>query len=426
MPKVHVFGGGTVFHVRPHLALSAPAYGATARRIIELLEELSAWQESSHLHLTRMADHRSKMETNADVAKRLDEVVADPLTKIIFMNVALCDFEGSVLELNPNNDEDSALAGIYQPTWVPTPNGKKQPRLKSTGTPQLQLTPADKLIGNIRKTRKDIFLVGFKTTAGATPNDQYFSGLGLLKKASCNLVLANDVHTRLNMVITPEQARYHETTDREEALHGLVEMAVLRSRLTFTRSEIIPGDPVRWDSTSVPESLRTVVNHCISRGAYKPFNGATVGHFAFKVNKDQFITSRRKVDFNKLPEIGMVLVQSAGPDSVVAHGFKPSVGGMSQRIIFSEHPDVDCIVHAHVPLKPGSKIPVRSQREYECGSHECGKNTSDGLQNFGGIRAVMLDKHGPNIVFHRSTDPKKVIDFIEQNFDLTGRTDSAA
>jgi len=288
----------------------------------------------------------------------------------------------------------------------------------------LRLTPSEKIISKIRQVRKDIFLVGFKTTAGETADNQYLAGLKLLKQASCNLVLANDLHTRLNMVITPEQARYHETTDRTEAIRGLVEMTLLRSQLTFTRSTIVSGDPVAWDGDQVPESLRTVVNHCIDRGAYKPFNGATVGHFAFKVDDTKFITSRRKVDFNQLQKLGMVLVESDSPDTVVAHGFKPSVGGMSQRIIFKEHPDVDCIVHFHCPPKPGSKIPVRSQREFECGSHECGKNTSDGLQDFEGIRAVMLDRHGPNIVFNRNTDPNKVIRFIEDNFDLKGRTDN--
>ena len=125
----------------------------------------------------------------------------------------------------------------------------------------------------------------------------------------------------------------------------------------------------------------------------------------------------------------MVLVEAQDNDRVIAHGHKPSVGGQSQRIIFREHPEVDCIVHFHCPLKPdASAIPVREQRPHECGSHECGKNTSDGLESFRlgrgeTIKAVMLDKHGPNIVFNRDANPAKVIDFIEQNFDLEGRTD---
>ena len=90
---------------------------------------------------------------------------------------------------------------------------------------------------------------------------------------------------------------------------------------------------------------------------------------------------------------------------------------------FAEHPDMDCIVHFHCPLKPSSEVPLRSQREFECGSHECGQNTSAGLKRFGSVLAVMLDKHGPNVVFRRDADPRRVIQFIEQNFDLEGRTD---
>lgn len=406
--RIHIIGGGTVFHVRPHLAISAPAYGETAREIHRILSDMGV--DDVQVNLTRMASQHpgvSDLETNQDIDRLLTKLTADPTTKIIFMNAALCDFEGSIMD------------GEEQ-----TYSGKSQPRLTSDQYYNLRLTPADKIIRRIREVRKDIFLVGFKTTAGKSPTDQYLAGLNLLKKSSCNLVLANDIHTRLNQVITPEQSRYHETTDRKTALRGLVEMTLLRSKLHFTRSQIVPGEAVRWDSDVVPDSLRTVVNHMIARGAYKPFNNATVGHFAYKVDDTRFVTSRRKVDFNKLSEIGMVMVEAKDRDSVVAHGFRPSVGGMSQRIIFSAHPELDCIVHAHVPLRPGADIPIRSQREFECGSHECGQNTSDGLENFDGIRAVMLDQHGPNVVFNRSMDPRKIIDFIEKNFDLGGRTDN--
>jgi hypothetical protein len=57
-----------------------------------------------------------------------------------------------------------------------------------------------------------------------------------------------------------------------------------------------------------------------------------------------------------------------------------------------------------------------------CGSHQCGQNTSRGLQKFGNLYAVYLDQHGPNVVFNRTVDPKEVIDFIEENFDLEDKT----
>jgi hypothetical protein len=173
-------------------------------------------------------------------------------------------------------------------------------------------------------------------------------------------------------------------------------------------------------------ALRKVVDHCIERGAYKPIAGKTAGHFAAKVGPHTFLTSIRKSDFNKIDEVGLVRVETDGEDHVIAYGRKPSVGGQSQRIIFEQHPDKDCIAHFHSPLRPDSpdNIPIVSQREYECGSHQCGSNTARGLGKFEGgqVEAVMLDNHGPNIVFHHGVNPEKVIEFIDRNFDLTQKT----
>jgi hypothetical protein len=356
-----------------------------------------------------MADVDSALETNDDIARLVDAIVADPTSKLLFMTSAIVDFEGMV-------------AGQ---------SGKSAPRLRSdAGAQNLTLFPAQKILPRVRAERKDIFLVACKTTAGASADEQYLAGLRLLKTSSANLVLANDVHTRLSMVITPEQARYFETTDRAAAVRGLVEIALARSRGRFTRSTVVPGDPVAWRSSLVPSSLRAVVDHCIARGAYKPFLGATVGHFAVRLDDGRILTSRRKTDFNRIDEVGLVLIESAGEDRVIAHGSRPSVGGQSQRILFREHPELDCIVHFHCPLRRGvTDVQVREQWPYECGSHQCGENTSRGLapvRDAPGIQAVMLDKHGPNILFHRSIAPDVVIDFIESRFDLAARTDGVA
>lgn len=230
------------------------------------------------------------------------------------------------------------------------------------------------------------------------------------------------MYSKLNMVITPEEAKYHVTKNRTDALKGLVEMAYLRSHLTFTHSTVVAGESIPWDSDEVPAVLRAVVDYCIERGAYKPFRGSTVGHFACKISDTTFLTSKRKTNFNELSKNGLVKVTTDGPDNVIAYGSKPSVGGQSQRIVFNEHEGYDCIVHFHCPIKFGSTVPQVSQREYECGSHECGQNTSRGLLRYGNLLAVYLKEHGPNIVFNRNIDPKEVIDFIEANFDLDEKT----
>lgn len=406
--NVVIFGGGTISHVRSHLALCAPAYGGTARRLQKLCKELIPDMNSS-MCLTKMADPGSVMETNEDVEDWAKRVISDLNTKIVFFSCAMCDFEGTV-----GND----LSGKYAE------------RLKSRHLyyPKIDLHPSKKVINLFRAekdSRKDIFLVGFKTTCGATEDEQYIAGLDLCKKASCNLVLANDVKTRLNMVITPEEARYHVTTDRDASLRGLVEMTKLRSHLTFTRSTVVAGSPIPWKSELVPEVLRTVVDYCVRNGAYKVGpSGATVGHFAAKIGQTTFLTSIRKTNFNDIEKNGLVKIETDGPDRVIAYGAKPSVGGQSQRIVFAEHPDCDCILHFHCPLRPDSrdKVPTVSQREYECGSHQCGQNTSNGLAKFGNLYAVYLDNHGPNIVFNKDIDPMEVISFIEENFDLEDKT----
>ena len=445
--RFYVITGGTMVHVAPHFSLCAPAYGRVGQQISDrLFDEFTPHDnsdlEAGYIHTvlvrTKMAlggeamDPEEKvlfdaaglkfLETNEDLEKLIDYLVLQPETKGIVLAAAVCDWKPEEMTM-----ETGSFRAV---TPHPVTFGKKLERLQTKDGPlRMKFTASDKIIGKIRKERKDIFLVGFKATTGLSEQEQYITGLGLLKGASCNLVLANDVHEHRNMVITPEEAKYHVTKDRKAAIKGLCEMIAMRSQLHFTRSTVIEGDAVPWESDAIPANLRKVVNHMIARGAYKPFKGKTVGHFATRGPQDGTIyTSRRKTDFNKLPEEGLLRIDTVGDDQVIAHGAKPSVGGQSQRIIFDAHGDVDCIVHAHVPLREGTKLnglalQVREQRPYECGSHECGRNTSEGLNEvWDGIKAVMLDEHGPNICFSKDADPDRVIEFIEEFWDLEAKT----
>ena len=412
MKTINIIGGGTFSHVRNHLSLAAPAFGKTAIALTKLFNgQLSSKMDDEYTvcqFLTKMADPiHSELVTNQDVSDLVDKLITYEDTKVIVFNAALCDVDGTIDDV---------------------PSGKHAFRLNSRKyLPPINLTMAEKIIGKIRKERKDIFLVAFKTTCGATEDEQYIAGLNLLKENSCNLVLANDMVTRLNMIIVPEEARYYVTEERYTALDRLVEMTLARCRLHYTRSQIVPGSSIDWWDPQIPTSLRTVVDYCIAKGAYRPFRGSTAGHFAVKLDDTTFLTSKRSTDFNKLDEIGLVKIESTGRDNVIAHGAKPSVGGMSQRIIFEEHPGTDCIVHFHCPLRFRAEfngvIPIANQWPYECGSHECGENTSRNLKDIGdGIKVVYLDEHGPNIVFNHKVNPYKVIRFIEANFDLDQKT----
>lgn len=408
-PIAAVIGGGTLFHVRPHLALAAPAYGETARRLASLLEQRAPGYRTV-LHLTRMAGG-AELDTNQDIAELVAKLVADPAVKMLFLPAALCDFEAAVLT----------------ESGTPTASGKDQPRLRTAaGAAEVRMWPADKVIGQVRRHRKDIFLIGFKTTAGATADEQFEAGLTLLKTASCNLVLANDLQTGMNMIVTPEQARYAVTHDRQAVLTELVDIAIARAGLHFTRTHIVPGQLLPWRAARIPYTFRRVVEHCIARGAYRPFRGVTVGHFAFAERSGamHLWSSRRKQDFNSESGRDLVGVSISSEGQLIAGGAKPSAGTRSQYEVLRHFPDFDCIIHFHCPARPGSPIPRRSQRELECGSHECGENTWRGMTRLAGgaIAAVMLDHHGPNILFRSTGDPRAVIAFIEEHFDLDRAT----
>lgn len=402
--RVHIIGGGTINYLGSHLATCAPYFkGTTAKllyeKCIEAFPAMDVW-----LHLTTLSGGGGELTTNDDVDGLITELVADDRTKIVFMPVALVDY-GSLVNCKHGRRYTSDDVG---------PDGKLH----------LALDPLPKIVTKVREVRKDIFLVAFKHTNDKSEDEQYIAGLDLCKRASANLVLANDEISKLNMIITPEEARYCVTTDRNAVLDELVTIAKARSHLTFTRSTVVGSsdDIVSWFSPIIPSSLRMVVNYCIAQGAYKPFNGSTAGHFAFKIDDRTFLSSIRKTNFNDLYKNGLVKIVTDGPDSVMAYGAKPSVGGQSQRIVFHDHIDYDCIVHFHCPIKAGSLVPIVSQREFECGSHQCGENTSNNLKRFGNFSAVYLDQHGPNIVFHHSIDPQEIIRFIDENFDLSEKT----
>lgn len=433
--KIYVLGGGTFSHVRSHLALATPAFGTTAKKIARLCRQRfliptksddRSWEIEKpsmdvELVLTQMADPEGTiagqneiLTTVDDVSRYVDLLVSKNTTKVIFFTVGMCDFDG---------EADQETEDGRRVEWENS--GKYAKRLRSSQSALVQLNPAEKVIRKIRKNRKDIFLVGFKTTCGASKEEQFQKGLNLLKTASCNLVVVNDVKTRQNAIITPEEAVYGEDLDRDSLLEELVDMVYWRTHLSFTRSTVVDGKPVAWAEVKDKfPALTKVVEYCIEKGAYKPFNGATVGHFAAKLAPNHFLTSIRKTNFNDIEKTGMVEVKTDQPDTVIAYGARPSVGGQSQREIFGKYEQLDSIVHAHVPLKKDHKddIPVVSQREFECGSRECASNASNGLKQFKNLYCVMLDKHGPNIVFNSKIDPHEVINFIEGNFDLQGTT----
>lgn len=391
-----VLGGGTFEPIRNHLALSAPAFGSTAKQIHKLIP-------GSELVLTKMADVSSDLKSNSDVEKYIDNLLDDNSVGTIVLNVAFCDFKSEPID------------GIE--------SGFHADRLKTAeGKFSLDLVPTDKVIAKIRQKRPDIFLVGFKTTTNKTSEEQFLIALQMMKKTKCNLVLANDTVTRNNMVITPEETIYGETTDREDVLKELSDMIQLRNNLTYNHSIFNEVDSIPIEST--PESFQQVVHFLINNGGYieNNGNGFTPGHFCYKVDDKSFLSSQRKANHNLVFNEGMSKVEVEDDKFTVSGRRKASVGARSQWLILQQNPGYDCIIHTHNPLKEGSKIPIAEQRPFQCGSLECGLNSANNLKSFNvknsTFKAVYLEKHGVNILFKSSDDVNNLINFITDNIVL--------
>ena len=214
--QIHVVGGGTIEPVRNHLALTAPAFGATARRIAELSARYMP-DMNVNLHLTRLAGGSKELQSSDDLRMLAARLIGDLSTKVVFWSPAVTDFIGKVGDIESSHHAE---------------------RLNSAHPPIIDLITNEKILPMFRKDmldghspRTDIFAVGFKTTTGASTDAQFEAGLKSLKQNNLSLVLANDVVSRRNMIIAPDETLCRDTTNREVALQGLVEVTALRLQM---------------------------------------------------------------------------------------------------------------------------------------------------------------------------------------------------
>lgn len=207
---IRVFGGGTLTHVSSHFALCAPAKGKTAKL---LHSRLVAAGIPATLHLTSFADSSSSLDTNDDVEAELIRVLQLPETSAVVFSVALCDFYGQVNGAKPHKYGE-----------------RLQTRLAGEDGIPMVLHPTKKLLGLVRELRPDVFSVGFKTTANKPVEVQVERAIVMANQHRLDLVLANDVVTRQNLVMVgpgmshaPATSFLYEGTSREQALSRIFE-----------------------------------------------------------------------------------------------------------------------------------------------------------------------------------------------------------
>lgn len=190
--KVIVLGGGTFNHISCHLSLAAPAFGATAKRLHQMFSDDGVLD--SQLVLTKMADPTSDLITNADVALYVERMLEDLSVKVVIVNAAICDFEienPGESRLSSAQDYPVILKGIQ-----------------------------GKILSTIKQARPDIIIAGFKTTHGATKMEQLAKAAASMHNSGLDFVLANDLATRNNILLTHDLEVHQD--EREELLKLLV------------------------------------------------------------------------------------------------------------------------------------------------------------------------------------------------------------
>jgi hypothetical protein len=194
--KCVIFGGGTFSHVSCHLALAAPAFGETARKMSSMFVAMKTGMDCE-LVLTKMADPTSDLITSNDVSTYVDQLLTDMSVKIVVMNAAICDFEMD----SPSDEARLSSQKDYPAT------------LKGVKT---------KIIAKIKSVRPDIIVCGFKTTHGATRQEQLDKATESMKSSGIDMVLANDLETRSNVLVSGRC--YYD--DRDSLLRRMLMVAV--------------------------------------------------------------------------------------------------------------------------------------------------------------------------------------------------------
>lgn len=221
MKNIYIITGGTMVHVTPHFSICAPAYGKVGGELYCNLHSNSMSDKYNiYLIKTKMAginsddtiEHlkylnvKSIIETNDDLERLVEILSQKSETKSIIMAAAICDFQPE--ELIGYEDETPLKITSF---------GKDKKRLHKAHSLELKLEPSKKIVDIIKKNNPKIFLVTFKTTASSTKEILIKKALFNLKRSSSNLVFANDIQHKINLIVT-EENEVLSAENRESAL----------------------------------------------------------------------------------------------------------------------------------------------------------------------------------------------------------------
>lgn len=218
-PRVVIYSGGTMVHVRPHFSLCAPAYGQIGQDVLKEFDRIIARPYEVDLISTKMADSSSPIETNEDLRNDVLLNLLDPSVKAIVMAAAICDWEPESLYQEEYGHKHFHEEGF----------GKEFPRLSSSEDHTIDLTSSNKIIDLIKEQRPDIHLTTFKTTSNESSEDLFDKSERNLLRSNSDVVFGNDIKNHHNLLcVRGTEVQGMCTGDRSDMVKFLVKLIDVR------------------------------------------------------------------------------------------------------------------------------------------------------------------------------------------------------
>lgn len=358
-------------------------------------------QVDKEVELARLAAAISKYNAVADrlsvepnrsfdeYRQQLLTAVADPTTDVAILSMAASDYGPAPVEGKIASDKETLV---------------------------LALERLPKIISQVKKTRREIFLVGFKFLMGETPDKLIETAYRSLLRDGQDLAVANVAADEMK----PDQMRTYLVTlergvipiqRRQDLPRVLMETIENRYSTRHYRTE-----HERVDSLPLlPEEVRNFLEdiHRLSRLAlfnqYLEGDRRQFGFVAKRTEKGTLVTSRGSAKKNATVDDLAIITDMDRAErkmSVTSTKDKASLNGNVAHMIFTSCPDVQYILHAHIPLPHAT----RTEAETTPGTEEDVESVERLVQ--AGQRVIFQPNHGIIVLL---SDLDEVVPLLQQN-----------
>jgi phosphopantothenate---cysteine ligase (CTP) len=336
---------------------------------------------ADHLDIVRVKDFHAYRE-------RLLQLVQDPNSDVAILSMAASDY------------------GLAATTGKIPSN---QDRLS------LELVRLPKIISEVKKTRPEIFLVGFKLLMDIPPDRLIDAAFRSMIRDGQDLAVANAAAGELNIekIIT-----YLVTKEKGVIPVPRVELPAVLLRTVETRysQSHYRTAHTRVEQLPLPEALvRAFLDdvHGLSRLAlFNPYFEGSREEFGFvakRTGQGTLITGRGSSKSQAdASDLSLVTDLDEGRRTLAVSSLerKASLNANIAHLAFHRRSDIQYIVHAHI-TRPGA---IHAERETTPGTHEDWESVKDLIRS--GERLIYQQHHGIIVLLG---DLSELVPILEQN-----------